>query len=174
MKLVVLGLVFAACVGVGVEMAARLKCRVRLLEAMGSLVRDLRSRMLQLGMTLPEALDAWAPDPTRPEGRMSACVKEEVQAPGITLPDAWRRAVERLHREHRQFCCLSAEDVGRLAEAGRYLGEMDMLSQERSMDFVAHILQEQIDQATANATRLGKLYNTMGVLTGIGLVVLLL
>ena len=64
--------------------------------------------------------------------------------------------------------------MGRLAEAGRYLGEMDMLSQERSMDFVAHTLQEQIDQATANATRLGKLYNTMGVLTGIGLVVLLL
>lgn len=174
MKVLILVMILIACTGVGLEMTSRLKCRVRLLEAMGTMVRDLRSRMVQLGMTLPQALEEFARDLERPQGLVAACVQEELTVEGTTLPEAWRRSIERLHREHRQFCCLHADDITRLSEVGLHLGEMDMASQERAMDFAEQSLQGQITQAAANAARLGKLYNTMGVLVGMGLVVLMI
>ena len=87
---------------------------------------------------------------------------------GTPFPEAWRRALE------RNQGALSPEDLLILSALSDTLGQCDLDGQLAQVAQAQRLLKLQLDSARQQSAARGKLYRTMGLLSGAFLVVLFL
>ncbi len=85
---------------------------------------------------------------------------------GMPFPQAWKTALDQAKTS------LLPEDLQALAGLGETLGQCDLEGQLSALDQADKLLRYQLQQAREQRLGRGKLYRTMGVLSGVFLVIL--
>ncbi len=88
---------------------------------------------------------------------------------GVLFPTAWKESLRGMKQSGFQPC-----DLERLEQIGDILGGSDFESQIEALSLQLSLLRGHLQQATARREQLGKLYRTLGVLTGIGVSIFLI
>lgn len=169
MRLIALGLLFLACGLTGVFLSRGLQLRVRELEAILRLLGVLRAQMqfsrAPLGPMLSQAC-AQGQSPAFLPG----CL--ERLGAGRPFPEAWRLAVERGGGPRPDG--LRPEDRRLLLSLGELLGSTDADGQREGLLLHEELARQLLESARQRRDTQGRAFFTLGVLSGLTLVILLI
>lgn len=90
------------------------------------------------------------------------------------VPDAWNMAMEQARNEDRGFASLEEPELQAMAEFAEGLGNSDRTTQARNAALLQQRLAEILKEAQAIYGRKGRMYRSMGILSGIAAAILLL
>lgn len=169
-KLSGITLITGSSTAIGFLLSGRLKERIEELKTIKKLLVLLRGEIRYNHATLTESFQIIA-------GRMDSIyemfllrVSEDLKAmDGQTLAQIWEHNVRDCFRES----AMSREDKDRLISLGSQLGYLDIEMQLNTIELYLEQLQEEISSAQETLKRNGKLYQTMGVIAGIFVVLLI-
>lgn len=151
----------------GMVFSGKLSARVSAIEATLSLLGQVsdRLRYLQPSMySLLEYLCGSSQFEKLPyPGRCRVLVRE-----GTPFPDAWKQAAL------ESGSTLGKEEAELLAGLGDVLGRADLDSQLAAIACARDLLQVKLEEARTAEHTYGKLYRTLGVLSGVAVVIVLL
>ncbi|MBC5786573.1 stage III sporulation protein AB [Clostridium facile] len=85
---------------------------------------------------------------------------------GEPFPSAWKTALEQSNQHFQQ------QDLEQIASLGRILGASDVEGQLSSLELISQNLQHYLQQSEEFAHSKGKLYRSLGILTGIAVAIL--
>lgn len=90
--------------------------------------------------------------------------------PGVLLGDIWEREV----KESLKQTCLTRQDKEELRLFGRQLGHLDIQMQQKVIKQYESVLDRELEELQGEAQKKQKLYRTLGVLSGLFVLILLL
>ena len=163
----VLGLVLiVACTTLtGVKLSFNLLRRVKRLEDAINLT-GLFAGELRYTMAPMQGIVARAAQQVSGLSFLAVCAKLCVG--GSPFPKAWQQALTEAPSG------LDSEDIKTLAHLGTVLGAIDLNGALSELEYATFALKERHKEAKAKQERLGGLYRTLGTLTGIGIVIMLM
>lgn len=159
---------FCCCVMAGQMASHRLARRVEQLEALisavGYISTEIRYNALPVGL-LFERLDAIAE--YRPLRLFGLCAKRLAESGDLAL--AWEASLE----EAKGSLALRDSDYEALRIFGRQLGTTDIPGQLSLCDSCTGMLRQRLQAARDERAKRGKMYTSLGILTGTFCVILL-
>lgn len=169
-KLAGICLILCSSTAIGFLLSNNLKERIEELELIKKLLLMLRGEIKYSHATLSEAFQAIGKRLKAPYGSMLLQVSEQMDSmEGQTLTQIWEKNLVGALTES----CLRKEDREKLLALGGQLGYLDMEMQINTIELYLEQIQEEIKGARENLKKNGKLYQTMGVMAGIFLVILM-
>ena len=87
---------------------------------------------------------------------------------GNSAKDAWEYSID------ISQTALKQEDLNIIKDFGKTLGQTDLQGQLSKTKLTLQFLEKQIEESQLEENKNKKLYKTLGVLTGVGLVVILI
>lgn len=165
-RLALCAAVVAGCMLTGQAFAGGELRRYRLLVKTCAALQSLRIQMLHLMEPLERALRASGSE-------LFAAVADELSETE-SVPDAWRRALERTGRRGGGADCLGGEERRILGGLFARLGESDRESQRISVQACAEELEGLREDCRERAARAQRLYLSLGFLTGLAIAVMML
>ncbi len=169
----IIGCVFiiSSCTGMGFLFASEIKRRIEDLKAAKSMAILLRGDIRYAQTALPEALENAA---RRHEGRLAPFLKrvsgELKQYSGASLKEIWKKAV----KEELTHTSLSKKDKECLVQLGDHLGYLDKDMQMNTIDWYITQVDEIMKDVTAESKQKMRLYQSLGVLFGLFVIILIL
>ena len=119
---------------------------------------------------LPLALERLAQVSLKPHKKFFQCFQEKLEPnQGLTTDQAWLNSIE----ETSAMFCLKLEDWEVLKQFGQSLGSSDDHNQIRQLKVAQKRLEQLEFNARTESEKLNRMWNYIGVLTGIALVILL-
>lgn len=169
LRLTLLTMVFVSCVGVGMYLGGIYGFRLDDLKRFKKGLLILRSDIDHLGTPLQEALHNLALKLGQQHQVSQLFAHTAAAIATQQFPDqALNESLA--HHQHRLY--LSPEDHETLRAFGQTLGYLDKHLQLESIALTVAYLDERIAQETANRLKYTKLYQTLGVLAGLLVLVL--
>lgn len=169
MKIIGAIFVMIASCGIGFLFAGELKKRKQELVEQYNLMRLLLGDVRYMRAALPEAINKAI---IRHQGSYSGFLRTVAEllgeAPGICLSDIWKRAVE----ESLQHSSLKESDKQMLKCFGESISVADRENVMLCFEQYLSELKEEIDAVSRVAGTKARLYRSLGVLTGIFIIVL--
>ena len=148
-------------------MASGLSKKVLEIEAAIALLGHFHDRLRYLSPTMTGLIEsACAAEGTGNIPYLTGC--RERMGRGLPFPDSWKAAVA------AHPGALGREETGLLAALGDVLGATDLESQLAAVAYTRQQLELRLDIARQYRDRHHKLYGTLGVLTGIAIVIILI
>lgn len=163
-------LILGSSTAIGFFLSSRLRERIAELEMIKKLLLMLRGEIKYNHATLSEGFQTIARRMDNLYGRFLAKMSEEMDSmEGQTLAQIWERCLVEGLRES----ALNKEDREKLIAMGGQLGYLDIEMQLSTIELYLEQLQQELESARENLKRNGKLYQTMGVIAGIFVVILM-
>lgn len=164
-------LVVSATTLVGFAFAAKEKYRLRELEEIERGILLMKNQISYLGTPLAALLEqiSWKTEGVAGQAFQDIAVKME-ERQGDSAEEIW----ESTWLEVGKRSYLTAVDLEELTAFGRTLGFLEKEQQEGSIDMLMHYLQEKQERIKKRLDKNGRLYYSMGVLSGLLLVITLL
>ena len=170
-RLTLLLVIFLACIGTGMYLGSVYGFRLDDLKRFKKGLLILRSEINYLGTPLDQALHNIA----HKLGTEHAMARFfEGTALGISQQQFPEEAVADSLAQCERVLYLSPEDKETLKSFGKTLGYLDKSLQLEAIAMTLHYLDERIEQENAYSLKYKKLYQTLGVLAGLLIVVLLI
>lgn len=164
-------LIIGSCTGMGCLFGSEIKRRMEDLKAAKSVAILLRGDIRYAQTALPEALENAA---KRHEGRMAPFLKrvsgELKQYSGTSLKEIWVRAVN----EELKNTSFTKKDRECLMQLGEQLGYLDKNMQMNTIDLYITQVEELMKDISSDAKQKIHLYQSLGVLFGIFVIILIL
>lgn len=164
-------MILSSCTGMGCLFAGEIKRRLEDLKAAKSMAILLRGDIRYAQTALPEALENAA---KRHEGRLGPFLKrvagELKEYSGTSLKDIWAKAV----KEELKHTSLTKKDRECLLFLGEQLGYLDKDMQMNTIDWYITQLEEIMKEVSSDAKQKMRLYQSLGVLAGLFVVILFL
>jgi len=169
-KLVGAALVFLASSSLGVLLARNLALRQEVLRELQVALQLLETEIAYAASPLPEALHRVA-ERTRPPTRhlFAAAGRALNGTCGTTAAEAWNQGLAALARA----APLEAEDWAVLTDFGQGLGRGDREDQVKKLPLARSQLRQLEEAAAENRQRQAKVWQTLGLLGGLVLILLL-
>lgn len=161
--------VFLGCAFAGARASGTLKLRRDTLRALFDGLTRLSLWMEFTSEPLAALAERAATEDTEPFfGRFaqSLCTESDV-------PSAWALAMEGARKEHAGFAALGEEELTALSEYARCLGSSDIGAQAKNAALLRERLTCALEKAQAAYAAKGRMFRTLGVLTGIAAAILL-
>lgn len=169
-KLLGSGLILCSSTAIGFLLSNNLRERIEELEMIKKLLLLLRGEIKYNHATLSEAFHVIAKRIKKPYGTLLYKVSEKMDLlEGQTFSQIWEQCVEQELKES----VLKREDREKLVSFGGQLGYLDMEMQLASIELYLEQTQEEIKAARESRQRNGRLYQALGVMSGIFLVILM-
>ncbi len=166
------GAVIAASTVWGRRIASEYSQRPRDLRELTSLLRTLRTDIAYHRLPLADAFSRVSSQGK--EGRALAGLFEAAAAmlrqPGVTAQTAWTVAL----REHVPHTALRAQDREILTTLGHSLGTVGATEQIAHLDAALSLLTDREREAVDERARYERVYQTLGVLAGLLIVIMLI
>lgn len=163
-------LVIISCTGLGISAAARLTERRKLLEKLRKMVSHLKGEILYANAPLPEAFDRTGEKNPGEAGNLFQKVATELRKEtGENFGEIWKR-------ETKAFCktsVLNKKEEEQLAGFGEHLGYLDREMQEKTILFYLEELEHSIKELKEQEPVKGKLFLSMGLISGLFLSVVM-
>ena len=157
----------SSCLGIGRWAAAQMGRRVRLLEASISLIEFFKA---QLAFTMAEPVSILQEAVSRKAMKdlpfVFSCL--DLCRQGEIFPDAWQKSLQA-----ERSGALSDEDRQILMDLGEILGSTSLQGQLDQLNLLQKRLQLQQDAAAERYQTSGKLYQSLGLMGGLALVIIL-
>lgn len=170
MKLLGAVLILLACSGLGIMAGERIAARPRQLQKLRNDLLLLEMDINYAATPLPEALSKLVQTSDRLvrqlwEGTLNYLVSGE----GLTAEEAWHRSLTGFSSQS----ALQEKDLAVLRDFGAGLGTTNRREQLKKFKLVQEQLAVLAAQAEETRQKTERIYRTMGVLTGIALIILL-
>lgn len=157
------------CSAFGMGKSAAITRRAKELDAVLLMIQKMQSCLQYEKMTTIELLQMMAESSALEElSFLGHCVQE--MKCGNAFPIAWKSALDLGHEQSY----LEAEDIQTLGLIGGVLGGADAQSQIGELSVIASLLEQCRDKAKEAQEEKGKLYRSLGVLSGLGIAVLII
>lgn len=171
MKIVGCLLVIGSTTGMGFYFSIEMKSRIEDMKELLKLISLLRGDIRYANTPLPEAISAIA---RRNEGKFKSFftkISDALQElSGQTFLDIWKNAVE-----HELIdVSLNKKDKEQLIHFGESLGYLDKEMQLNTFDAYMIQLEEEIGELTKTVKEKSYLYNSLGIMAGIFISIILL
>lgn len=171
LKIVGCVFVIASTAGMGFYFTCILKSRLEELKELKKIVVLLRGNIRYANTPLPEALQSLS---FRHHGCFQLFlqwVSEQMeQMEGVTIADIWRQGVDM----KLKGCSLNKKDREALIGFGANLGYLDKDMQLGTIDLYIATLEAEIEEASKTVREKTYLYNSLGLMAGIFITIILL
>lgn len=164
-------LIISATTLIGFTFAAREKYRLKELEEIERGILLMKNQISYLGTPLAELLEqiSWKTQGVTGQAFQDIAVKM-IERQGNSAEEIW----ENVWLDVGKKSYLTAVDLEELIAFGRTLGFLEKEQQEGSMDMLLFYLREKQEQIKKRLDKNGRLYYSMGVLSGLLVVITLL
>jgi stage III sporulation protein AB len=164
-------LVILSSAGMGFFFSNEVKCRIEDLKELRKLIVLLRGDIRFGNTPLPEAVSAiarrhkgyYAPFFTKVSTRLN-------ELSGITFQDIWKDAVE----NELNDTALSKKDKLQLLQFGENLGYLDKDMQMNTLELFLSQLEDEINELSKTVKEKAYLYNSLGIMAGIFVSIIML
>lgn len=171
LKLIGCILIISSSAGMGWYFSGELKNRILDLKELKKIFILLRGDIRYANTPLPEAVQALA---IRNEGKFKLFLKEIAdrlnELGGISFCTIWRETIEK----KLENTSLTKVDLGNLGQLGENLGYLDKEMQINTIDLYLSQLEEEINELSRNVKQKSYLYNSLGVMGGIFITIIML
>ncbi len=171
MKIIGCVMVIGSSTGIGFFFSNEMKCRLDNLKELRKMVGLLRGDIRYAKTPLPEAI---ASITRRHQGSFSNffnSVSEKLrELSGQTFADIWKEAVGK----ELVDTALSKKDKQHLIQFGENLGYLDKEMQMNVIDLFQSQLEEEIKEMTKTMKEKSYLFNSLGVMAGVFIVIVML
>lgn len=171
MKIIGCILVIASSTGMGFYFSSEMRCRIEDLRELKKLIGLLRGDIRYANTPLPEAINSIN---RRHSGRFQtffAFVSEQLnELSGHTFSEIWRTAAEKQLMD----TSLTKKDKLHLVQFGENLGYLDKDMQMNTIDLYISQLEEEIKDLAKTVREKSYLYNTLGVMAGIFITIIMI
>lgn len=166
LKCLLLVIVFIVTAYGGVLISNKYKNRVIDLKEMQSALNMLEAKIKFTYNPLPDIFEEIAEhfNPNISHIFRMASIKMET----INAKQAWEQAID------LSYTNLNKEDISTIKGLGKLLGKTDIDGQISEIELVKKFLETQIENAETECKKNEKLYKTLGVVSGMGLVIILI
>ena len=165
-KLVLYGLILAVSSFIGITIAQKYNNRVKNLREMKKALNHFKTKIKFTYEPLPEILEERIESVTGESKQIFISALEKME--NKNAGEAWNEAIEASN------VMLEQEDKDILKNLGKLLGKTDIEGQLSEIELTSSFLDSQIKKAEQEREKNGKLYKTLGVITGIGIVIVLI
>lgn len=164
-------LIISSSAGMGFFFSGELKNRIADLRELKKLIFLLRGDIRYANTPLPEAVQAMS---VRHEGKykqfLSVIAQKLNELGGVSFCSIWKSAVEK----ELQKTSLSKKDLSSLGQLGENLGYLDKDMQINTLDLYISQIEEEITDLSRNVKEKSYLYNSLGILGGIFITLVML
>jgi stage III sporulation protein AB len=164
-------LVIASSAGMGFFFSNEMKCRIDDMKELRKLIVLLRGDIRYANTPLPEAISSIA---RRHKGYFEPFFSDVStklhDLSGLTFPDIWKEAVEK----RLTNTSLTKKDKMHLNQFGENLGYLDKEMQLNTLDLFISQLEDEINEASKTAKDKAYLYNSLGIMLGIFVSIIML
>ncbi len=171
MKIIGCILVVVSSTGMGFYFSNEIRCRIEDLKELRKLIVLLRGDIRYANTALPEAIAVIA---RRHNGNYNAFFKyvstKLNELSGHTFSQIWKEAV---HTE-LNTTSLAKKDKLHLSQFGENLGYLDKDMQMNTFDLFISQLEDEIKDLSKTVKEKSYLYNTMGIMAGIFIVIIMI
>lgn len=171
MKIVGCILILSSSAGMGMYFSGELRGRIQDLKDLKRIIMLLRGDIRYANTPLPEAVQALS---VRHDGKykvfFSKIAEKLLELGGISFGDIWKEAV----KNELTNTSLSKKDLSGLAQFGENLGYLDKEMQLNTIDLYLSQIEEEIKELSKNVKEKSYLYNSLGILGGIFIMILML
>lgn len=170
LKILGAALVVGVCTICGLTIANNYRQRSLELRNLRSVLNLLETEIVYTATPLPFALEKIAKHAISPINKLFDNARNQlISGNGITADEAWQEAIN----SFQLFCCLAEEDIGIIRSFGAGLGCSDKTEQLKNIQLTKELLKQQEIKAEMNRNQHERLWRTMGVLVGLGIVLLI-
>lgn len=171
MKIIGCALVILSSAGMGFYFSSEMKYRIEDLKELKKLVGLLRGDIRYANTPLPEAINAIH---RRHSGNFQTFfnhVSEKLnELSGITFSEVWKVAVDK----ELTSTSLTKKDKLHLAQFGENLGYLDKDMQMNTFELYISQLEEEITDLTKTVKEKSYLFNTLGIMAGIFITIIMI
>jgi stage III sporulation protein AB len=164
-------LVIASSTGMGLFFSNEMKCRIEDLKELRKLIALLRGDIRYANTPLPEAISSIA---RRHSGSFepffSGVSTKLHELSGLTFSDIWKEAIEK----KLVSTSLTKRDKLQLAQFGENMGYLDKDMQLNTLDLYISQLEDEISESSKTAKEKAYLYNSLGIMAGIFISIIML
>lgn len=164
-------LILASSAGMGMYFSGELKGRIRDLKELRRIITLLRGDIRYANSPLPEAVQALS---VRHDGRYKKFLQTAAERlneyEGVTFNDIWKEAANK----GLENTSLSKKDLMNLTQFGENMGYLDKEMQLNTIDLYLSQIEEEIKELSKNVREKTYMYNTLGILGGIFLTIIML
>lgn len=171
LKIIGCMLVIISSTAIGFYFSNDMRCRIEDLRELRKLISLLRGDIRYANTPLPEAISAIA---RRNKGNFerffaNTCTKLH-ELSGLTFSDIWKEAVEK----ELMNTSLAKKDKFHLIQFGESLGYLDKDMQMNTLDLYISQLEDAITELSKTVKEKSYLYNTLGIMAGIFISIVML
>ncbi len=164
-------LILASSAGIGFFFSGELRNRIADLKELKKLIFLLRGDIRYANTPLPEAVQAMS---VRHDGKykhfLTVIAQRLNELGGVSFCSIWKNAVEK----ELGKTSLSKKDLADLGQLGENLGYLDKEMQINTLDLFISQVEEEITDLSRNVKEKSYLYNSLGVLGGIFITLIML
>lgn len=164
-------LVILSSAGMGLFFSNEMKCRIEDLKELRKLIVLLRGDIRYSSTPLPEAISVIA---RRHKGCFEAFFSKVSsrlnELSGVTFSDVWKEAAE----NELTNTSLNKKDKSQLIHFGDNLGYLDKDMQMNTLDLYLAQLEDEIQELTKTVKEKAYLYNSLGIMGGIFIAIVML
>lgn len=164
-------LIIASSTGMGFFFSNEIKCRVEDLKELKKLISLLRGDIRYANTPLPEAISSIARrHHGNFQGFFNGVCTQLHELSGLTFSEIWKNAVEK----ELTNTSLSKADKLQLAQFGDNLGYLDKEMQINTLDLYLSQIEDVIEELTKTAKEKSYLYNSLGIMAGVFISIIML
>ena len=168
--MIVKGILLLSLLGVcsymGIAMAGKFRLRLNQLQDFKKALTLLQTKMKYTYQPIPEIFAQIGQTMPEPVGNIFLVSSQQME--NLTAQQAWEQTVQNARTN------LKKEDKQVLLEFGKQLGKTDIEGQESQIALTLTFLENRIEEAKKELEKNAKLYQTLGVVSGLALVIILL
>lgn len=164
-------LILSSSAGMGLYFSSELKGRIQDLKELRRIITLLRGDIRYANSPLPEAVQALS---VRHEGRYKKFLKMAAERlsgyEGVSFCEIWKESINK----GLENTSLSKKDLQSLSVFGENLGYLDKEMQLNTIDLYLSQIEEEIKELSKGVKEKTYMYNTLGILGGIFLTIIML
>lgn len=166
LKYIILFVIFISSSGIGILYSKKYINREKELKEIKNALTIFKTKLLYTYETIPEIFKEIAQKVNAPICSIFKMASDNMQE--ILASDAWIEAIDKSDNN------LNKEDKRIIKDFSKLLGQTDVEGQISSVELVINFLDKQIEEAIIERKKSEKLYRTLGMTFGLGLVILLI
>ena len=139
-------------------------------EILYCLEADMKNEML----TLIQALKREAQNAKAFSGMLNQCAKFMKEQPGKAFHDLWDEAFKKELEVNAEFCSLNKDEIALIQKTGKSLVNASMQTQDAYFKMLFKEYETITEKAKLEAGKKTKLYNSLGLMAGFFIAILLI
>lgn len=168
LKIGLLSILFCTSTFIGILISKKYSNRLNILKNLKNALNMFEVKINFSFETIPEIFNEISNKVSGPAGKMFADTVKNIEQKNMIAGEAWEKSVE------LNGSSLKKDDIDCLKTLGKLLGKTDVDGQVNQIELVCTFLENQINEADEEKHKNEKMYQKLGVIVGLMLIIVLI